>query len=66
MGITVLPPSVNESFHEFAVVPRKRQPMQIRFGMDAVKNVGHGAVAEILRAREDAGEFKDIGNFITR
>ncbi len=67
MGITVLPPSVNESFHEFAVVPHaKDEPMQIRFGMDAVKNVGHGAVAEILRAREDGGAFKDIGNFITR
>lgn len=67
MGITVLPPSVNESFHEFAVVPHaKDEPAQIRFGMDAVKNVGHGAVAEILRARTEDGKFKDIGNFITR
>lgn len=67
MGITVLPPSVNESFHEFAVVPHaKDEPAQIRFGMDAIKNVGHGAVAEILRARDEDGKFKDIGNFITR
>jgi DNA polymerase-3 subunit alpha len=67
MGITVLPPSVNESFHEFAVVPHaKDKPAQIRFGMDAIKNVGHGAVAEIIRARDDDGRFTDIGNFISR
>jgi DNA polymerase-3 subunit alpha len=52
MGIEVLPPNINESFHEFSVLPGKHQ---IRFGMDAIKNVGHGAVDEILRAREEAG-----------
>lgn len=52
MGIEVLPPDVNESFHEFGVVPGKNQ---IRFGLDAIKNVGHGAVEEILRAREEVG-----------
>jgi DNA polymerase-3 subunit alpha len=41
MGIKVLPPDVNESFVEFAVVPNKNQ---IRFGMAAVKGVGVGAV----------------------
>ncbi len=52
MKIEVLPPDVNESFHEFAVVPGKRQ---IRFGMDAIKNVGYGVVEEIIRAREASG-----------
>jgi DNA polymerase-3 subunit alpha len=52
MGIEVLPPDVNESFHEFAVVPGKSQ---IRFGMDAIKNVGHGAVEEIINARQKCG-----------
>jgi len=50
MGIQVLAPDINESFHEFGVVPDKNQ---IRFGMDAIKNVGHGAVEEILRSRID-------------
>jgi DNA polymerase-3 subunit alpha len=67
MGIKVLPPDVNESFHEFAVVPHtKDEPMQIRFGMDAVKNVGHGAVAEIIRARDEGGQFTSLADFITR
>jgi DNA polymerase-3 subunit alpha len=53
MGIEVLPPDINESFHEFGVVPGRKQ---IRFGMDAIKNVGHGAVEEILRARTELGD----------
>ncbi len=49
MGIDVLPPDVNESDHSFVVSENA-----IRFGLDAVKNVGHAAVEAILRAREDA------------
>ena len=49
MGIEVLPPDVNESGHDFVVSEKA-----IRFGLDAVKNVGHSAVEAILRAREDA------------
>ena len=59
MGITVLPPDVNQSYVEFAIVPEKNQ---IRFGMAAVKGVGVSAVEEILRAREE-GHFKSIGDF---
>jgi len=62
MGIEVLPPDINESFVEFAVVPDKQQ---IRFGMGAIKNVGFGAVEEVLRAREK-GEFKTLQDFFTR
>jgi len=49
MGIEVLPPDVNSSGHDFVVSEKA-----IRFGLDAVKNVGHAAVEAILRAREDA------------
>lgn len=52
MGIDVLPPDINESFHEFGILGGQNQ---IRFGLDAIKNVGHGAVDEIIRAREAAG-----------
>jgi DNA polymerase III subunit alpha len=48
MGIEVLPPDVNSSDHDFVVSAKA-----IRFGLDAVKNVGHSAVEAILRARED-------------
>lgn len=62
MGIKVLPPDVNESFVEFAVVKGKSQ---IRFGMAAVKGVGVGAVEEILRARSD-GKFASVVDFAKR
>jgi DNA polymerase-3 subunit alpha len=48
MGIEVLPPDVNTSGHDFVVSEKA-----IRFGLDAVKNVGHSAVEAILRAREE-------------
>jgi DNA polymerase-3 subunit alpha len=60
MGLHVLPPDINESFGEFAVVKEKNA---IRFGMNAIKNVGQGAVEEIVRARE-VGAFKSIEDFV--
>lgn len=69
MGIAVLPPDVNESFVEFAVVPDPKNPdnrtAPIRFGMAAIKNVGTGAVEEILRAREEQ-QFTSLEDFLGR
>jgi len=69
MGIAVLSPDVNESFVEFAVVPDKADPdnrkAPIRFGMAAIKNVGTGAVEEILRARGDCDKFADLAQFLS-
>lgn len=66
MGIDVLPPDVNESFVEFAVVPTG-DPMHdpIRFGMNAVKNVGTGAVEEILRGREQE-KYETLEDFFSK
>ncbi len=68
MGITVLSPDVNESFLEFAVInnDKSNAPPKIRFGMNAVKNVGRGAVEEILRAREINGKFASLEDFLTK
>jgi DNA polymerase-3 subunit alpha len=63
MGIDVLPPDVNESFVEFAVVPGDKP--QVRFGMAAVKNVGTSAVEEILRARAENGHFDTLEDFLS-
>ncbi len=60
-GIEVLPPSVNESIWQFNVVGSN-----IRFGMGAVKNVGEGAVNEIIREREASGPFKSFLDFCER
>ncbi len=55
MGIEVLGPDVNESDWAFTVVPQG-----LRFGLGAVKNVGRGAVEEIVRARRAKGPFAHL------
>jgi DNA polymerase-3 subunit alpha len=60
MGIEVLPPDVNESQSDFAVVDGK-----IRFGLSAVKNVGEGAVRLIIAARQER-PFESIWDFCER
>src|SRR6266511_925174 len=61
MGIEVLPPDVNSSAHGFVVSGKS-----IRFGLDAVKNVGHQAVGAIIEAREGGGAFSSIWDFCDR
>jgi DNA polymerase-3 subunit alpha len=60
MGIDVLPPDVNSSDHSFVVSEKA-----IRFGLDAVKNVGFAAVEAILRAREEK-PIESIWDFCER
>jgi DNA polymerase-3 subunit alpha len=61
MGISILPPDVNLSDHEFVVVDGN-----IRFGLDAVKGVGYQAVEAIKRARESKGPFLNLFDFCSR
>jgi DNA polymerase III subunit alpha len=61
LGIEVLPPDVNASQIDFAVVEGK-----IRFGLNAVKNVGESACRAIVRAREEGGRFASIWEFTER
>lgn len=61
LGIAVLPPDVNESGHNFTVVPNG-----IRFGLAAIKNVGESAVEAVIAARNDGGAFRDFGDFCSR
>jgi DNA polymerase III subunit alpha len=61
MGIKVLPPDINASLVDFAVVGD-----QIRFGLAAVKGVGENAVRAILDAREEGGSFTDLFELVKR
>ena len=58
MGIAVEPPDVNVSDAYFT--PHGEA---IRFGLAAVKNVGHNAIDSIVKARKDAGAFKSVFEF---
>ena len=61
LGISVLPPDVNASLIDFAVVGD-----QIRFGLSAIKGVGEGAVRVILSARDSGGPFEDLFDLAKR
>lgn len=61
MGIPVLPPHVNESFRDFRVSNGK-----IIFGLNAVKNVGEGAIKSIVDARTKGGPFCTLQDFTRR
>ncbi|MBN2073129.1 MAG: DNA polymerase III subunit alpha [Actinobacteria bacterium] len=61
LGITVLPPDVNESFSDFSVVKDS-----IRFGLSAIKNVGTNVIESIEKERKSNGKFKSFVDFCER
>jgi DNA polymerase-3 subunit alpha len=62
LGITVLPPDINESDADFT--PSLHH--QIRFGLSAIKNVGSTTVHAILDARKQGGPFRSFADFCRR
>ncbi|MBD2195371.1 MULTISPECIES: helix-hairpin-helix domain-containing protein [Calothrix] len=61
MNIQIEPPDINRSGVDFTPAGNK-----ILFGFSAVRNVGQNAIASILEAREEGGEFKSLGDFCDR
>lgn len=61
MGISVLPPDVNESFDGFAVAGK-----DIRFGLAAVKGVGRSFMRQLVEEREKNGLFTSFQQFCDR
>lgn len=63
-GIEVEPPDINRSEVEFTpLTPGERK---IIFGLSAVRNLGEGAVACILAARNKGGAFKSLADLCDR
>ncbi|RHW66428.1 DNA polymerase III subunit alpha, partial [Clostridium botulinum] len=61
LGIQVLPPDINESFSKFTV-----KGNTIRFGLNAIKNVGMNVVKSIVIYREEKGYFKSLIDFTSK
>ncbi|KAA2258694.1 DNA polymerase III subunit alpha [Solihabitans fulvus] len=61
MGITVLPPDVNESERDFAPVGE-----DIRFGLGAIRNVGANVVDSITKARKEKGKYSDFSDYLRK
>ncbi|WP_100611045.1 DNA polymerase III subunit alpha [Confluentibacter lentus] len=62
MKLKVLGPDVNESYYKFSV----NKDNAVRFGMGAIKGVGHGAVVTIVENRKKDGPYKSIFDFAKR
>lgn len=62
----VLPPDVNLSGSTFTVHDVVSGQGMIRFGLEAVKGTGEKAVTSIVKAREHAGPFRDLEDFVSR
>ena len=66
IGITVLPPSLNESFGGFTVVEGKKQEKIIRFGFYTIKNLGTDIADAIIEERKNKENFKSLIDFFER
>ncbi len=62
IGISVLPPDINESLRDFTYI----NDTQIRFGLLVVKNLGTEVVESIIAERKTGGPFKDLADFAAR
>ncbi|WP_024347132.1 DNA polymerase III subunit alpha [Lacrimispora indolis] len=61
MGISILPPDINEGESGFSVSGRS-----IRYGLSAIKSVGKSVVELIVAEREQNGLYHDMEDFIDR
>ncbi|TNY34870.1 DNA polymerase III subunit alpha [Thermomonospora catenispora] len=62
MGVTVLPPDVNESDADFT----PKGDSEVRFGLSAIRNVGENVVEAIIAARRQKGAFTDFNDFLNK
>ena len=60
-GIATLPPDINRSEDPFVV-----EGNAIRFGLGAVKNVGHGLIRSVVEKRTEGGPFRSLEDFLQR
>lgn len=62
LGIEVLPPDINESLPNFTVIDDKH----IRFGLNAIKNLGSDVIETIMEQKKSKGKFESLEDFVTR
>lgn len=81
MGIEVLPPNINESFNDFAVIMNNLEEIEkikkkagsdsktlpkIRFGLEAIKGVGTNIASELIKERQKNGIYKNMIDIVER
>lgn len=61
MGISILPPDINQGESGFSVKDRS-----IRYALTAIKSVGRPVIEAVVEERRQRGEFTNLKDFITR
>ena len=61
MGIAILPPDINEGEPGFSVSGKS-----IRYGLTAIKGVGHPVADAVIAERKLRGVFKNLQDFLSR
>ena len=66
MGISLLPPDINEGVAAFSVGHTEDGKKAIRYGLSAIRGLGTQVIDAIVRERENNGPFTSLTDFITR
>ena len=61
MGISILPPDINEGVSGFSVSGEN-----IRYGLSAIRSIGRNVVDAIVRERDRNGPFVTLDDFVSR
>ena len=61
MGITILPPDINEGYGDFTV-----NGNTIRYGLSSIKSLGRPVIEAVVSERESHGLYSGIKDFVTR
>jgi DNA polymerase-3 subunit alpha len=61
LGISILPPDINEGFSHFSVCAQG-----IRYGLSALKSVGKSVIDAVVEERNANGKYRDLQDFISR
>ncbi len=65
LGINYLSPDINRSQADF-FVEKTEEGLAVRYALGALKGVGEGAMEELVRDREERGEYKSLDDFALR
>jgi DNA polymerase-3 subunit alpha len=66
LSIPLLGPDINKSGVTFQVENANGRGKGIRYALAALKNVGGGAMAGVVKERAEGGPFQDIADFVHR
>jgi DNA polymerase-3 subunit alpha len=66
LGLRILPPDVNASGLKFQPEIAPGRVLAIRYGLEAVKNVGAKAITAVISERSNSGPFASLEDFTRR